>query len=209
MTKIISVDEFIKSDVQAVFVRFHSAAVESGVFSGFSKMEFVGISLPEAKVEFACSASPEDAMKILLQKKEVKFICWHTGELYTMQRYFGTVNYPGPELTVNDDKESLDFLGDFSIEAVEWKLIQRFHGKGKTFEYLNLKVIVKDLFGEDFRAGFDLSEDESLLKTCQIARVVCARWIKFMGLQVPGFFFFEAPKPVKKVAPPPPVLKKV
>jgi len=214
-------DAFISANCPAVFIRFHSADVktepvqietdegitnsEKNIFTGCSKVEFVGIS-PSSEVHTFCVASAEEALRIL-QEKATEFVCWHTGELYTIEVYLKSLGITS-EMKINAMSQVLECPG-FVVEAAEWRLIQRFVQKGKTFEYLNLKTLIKTLFNEEFQSGFNLSEQESLLKTCQIARVVCSRWITFMGLRVPGFFFFEAPKPVKKVAPLPPVLKKV
>jgi hypothetical protein len=198
----VTVREFLAANSQSVFLRFHS---QNPDFSGCSRMEFVGILHPSTEPMVCCIASPSEALEIIRMKNKSLF-CWHTEELYTIQRYLHSVGIP-TELEVTDTSEVL-ISPDFRIEAVEWRLIQRFALQGKTFEYLDLRKLVKNLGkDEQFASGFDLSEAESLKKTCQIARVVCCRWLNFAGLKIPGFFFFEPEKPKIREKPAPPVKK--
>jgi hypothetical protein len=199
-------EAFLAGNFEAVFLRFHSETVltdektKEKTYSGCSRIEFVGIELPSADSVSCCQAGPEEAVEILEHFPQA-LVCWSTAEIYTLQRYFGG------DIKITDQETILE-TKSFQIRSAEWTLIQRISLKGKTFQCLDLTRLVSCIVGESFIVGYEVTPEQSLQKTCQIAKVICARWINWFGIQIPGFFFFETEKPVKKTRFARPVLKK-
>jgi hypothetical protein len=193
--------EFIQSEFGSVFIRFHNGTVEfdteteKKTFSGCSRIEFVGLQSFEWMPLVCCQARPEVAIQILEHFSNI-LCCWSVGEIYSLQAYFGG------EVRVDEYITILE-TNNFQVQSVEWTLLKRLDRKGRTYECLDLNRLLNGTFIK----GYEMTWEQSLEKTWQIATVVCDRWINFFGTKIPGYFYFEVETPIKKVQVAPPVLK--